>query len=288
LASPTSRHHDTTFVHHLATGSRMISPLMLRGVWSYRGFVLGSVKREFQAKYGNAVLGAAWSLLSPLAMILVYTVIFAEVMRAKLPGSDNTFAYSIYLCAGILTWGLFAEIVARAQVMFIEQANLLKKISFPRICLPLIVVLNALLNFGIIFGLFTAFLIATGNFPGLAFLALIPVLIVQVLFAIGLGMIIGVLNVFFRDIGQFFTIFIQFWFWFTPIVYPASILPDGIRDMLVFNPMAAIIAAYQGILVSGQMPQWSTLVPALVLALFMCMLGMRLFRKRSGEMVDEL
>ncbi len=149
-------------------------------------------------------------------------------------------------------------------------------------------VLNALLNFGIIFGLFTAFLIATGNFPGLAFLALIPVLIVQVLFAIGLGMIIGVLNVFFRDIGQFFTIFIQFWFWFTPIVYPASILPDGIRDMLVFNPMASIIAAYQGILVSGQMPQWSTLVPALVLALFMCMLGMRLFRKRSGEMVDEL
>lgn len=266
----------------------MISPLMLRGVWSYRGFVLGSVKREFQSKYGNAVLGAAWSLLSPLAMILVYTVIFAEVMRAKLPGSDNTFAYSIYLCAGILTWGLFAEIVARAQVMFIEQANLLKKISFPRICLPLIVVLNALLNFAIIFGLFTAFLIATGNLPGIAFLAIIPVLVVQVLFAIGLGMIIGVLNVFFRDIGQFFTIFIQFWFWFTPIVYPASILPEGIRAMLVFNPMAAIIAAYQGILVSGQMPQWSTLVPALVLALLMCMLGMRLFRKRSGEMVDEL
>jgi lipopolysaccharide transport system permease protein len=266
----------------------MIAPLMLRGLWSYRGFVLGSVKREFQSKYSNTILGAAWTLLSPLAMILVYTVIFAEVMRAKLPGSDNTFAYSIYLCAGILTWGLFAEIVARSQTMFIEQANLLKKISFPRISLPVIVVLNALLNFGIIFGLFLAFLLATGNFPGLAFAALIPVLLLQIMFAIGLGMIIGVLNVFFRDIGQFFTIFIQFWFWFTPIVYPASILPDGIRDMLVFNPMAAIIAAYQGILVSGQMPQWSTLVPALVLALFMCMLGMRLFRKRSGEMVDEL
>ena len=266
----------------------MISPLMLRSVWSYRGFVLGSVKREFQSKYGNAVLGAAWSLLSPLAMILVYTVIFAEVMSTRLPGADNTFAYSIYLCAGVLTWGLFAEIVARAQVMFIEQANLLKKISFPRICLPLIVVLNALLNFAIIFGLFTLFLVATGNFPGLAYLAILPVLALQVLFAIGLGMIIGVLNVFFRDIGQFFSIFIQFWFWFTPIVYPASILPEGIREMLVFNPMAAIIAAYQGILVSGQMPQWSTLVPALVLALLMCMLGMRLFRKRSGEMVDEL
>jgi lipopolysaccharide transport system permease protein len=266
----------------------MIAPLMLRGLWSYRGFVLGSVKREFQSKYSNTILGAAWTLLSPLAMILVYTVIFAEVMRAKLPGSDNTFAYSIYLCAGILTWGLFAEIVARSQSMFIEQANLIKKISFPRICLPMIVVLNALLNFGIIFGLFVVFLIATGNFPGLVFGALIPVLLLQVLFAIGLGMIIGVLNVFFRDVGQFFSIFIQFWFWLTPIVYPASILPESVRPMLDWNPMAHIIGAYQTILVKGQMPDWPGLLPALVLALLMCVFAMRLFRKRAGEMVDEL
>jgi lipopolysaccharide transport system permease protein len=266
----------------------MMPSLMLRGLWAYRGFVLGSVKREFQSKYSNAVLGAVWSLLSPLAMILVYTVIFAEVMRAKLPGSDNTFAYSIYLCAGILTWGLFAEIVARAQTMFIEQANLLKKISFPRICLPIIVVLNALLNFGIIFGLFTVFLIATGNFPGAVFAAVLPVLALQVLFAIGLGMIIGVLNVFFRDVGQFFSIFIQFWFWFTPIVYPASILPEPIRALLVWNPMAPIIGAYQTILVKGQPPHWAGLAIPLVLAVLMCVLGMRLFRKRSGEMVDEL
>ena len=128
----------------------MISPLMLRGLWAYRGFVLGSVKREFQSKYVNAMLGAVWSVLSPLAMILVYTVIFSEVMRAKLPGNDSGAAYSIYLCAGILTWGLFAEIVARGQNMFLEQANLIKKISFPRICLPIIVVMNALVNFGII------------------------------------------------------------------------------------------------------------------------------------------
>ncbi|MFC0132765.1 ABC transporter [Massilia eurypsychrophila] len=267
----------------------MISSHMLRGLWAYRGFVFGSVRREFQSKYGNAILGASWSLLSPLAMILVYTVIFAEVMRSKLPGSDNTFAYSIYLCAGILTWGLFAEIVARAQTMFIEQANLIKKISFPRMCLPLIVVLNALLNFAIIFGLFTAFLIATGNFPGAVYLAILPILLLQVLFAIGLGMIIGVLNVFFRDVGQFFSIFVQFWFWLTPIVYPASILPPAIREhLLLWNPMAPIIGAYQTILVHHTLPHWSGLLPATILALLMCVFGMRLFRKRSGEMVDEL
>jgi lipopolysaccharide transport system permease protein len=262
--------------------------VLLRGVWAYRGFVLGSVKREFQAKYTNAMLGALWSLLSPLAMIVVYTVIFAEVMHSKLPGVASHFAYSIYLCAGVLTWGLFAEIVARGQNVFIEQANLIKKISFPRICLPLIVVLNALVNFGIIFGLFTVFLLASGNFPGWLFLTLVPVLVLQVLLAIGIGMVAGVLNVFFRDVGQFVTIALQFWFWFTPIVYPSSILPGNVRPLLAYNPMAAVIQAYQTVLVEGHAPNWASLAPAALLAVLLCLSGMRLFRKRSGEMVDEL
>jgi lipopolysaccharide transport system permease protein len=266
----------------------MISPLMLRGLWAYRGFVLGSVKREFQSKYVNAMLGAVWSLISPLAMILVYTVIFSEVMRAKLPGNDSTAAYSIYLCAGILTWGLFAEILTRAQTMFLDNANLIKKISFPRICLPIIVVLSALLNFAIIFSLFTVFLVLSGTFPGAVFLAILPVLLVQVLFAVGLGLLVGLLNVFFRDVGQLFTILLQFWFWFTPVVYPASILPEGIRGLLVYNPMAAVIGAYQTILVEGRMPDWSSLVPAAVAAVLLCVLGLRMFRRRAGEMVDEL
>ena len=268
----------------------MIPSTMLRGLWAYRGFVLGSVKREFQSKYNNAILGALWSLLSPLAMILVYTVIFAEVMHSKLPGApaDARYAYGIYLCAGILTWGLFAEIIARAQGMFIEQANLIKKISFPRISLPVIVVLGALLNFAIIFGLFTIFLIGSGNFPGLVFLAIVPVLVLQVLLAVGIGMIAGVLNVFFRDVGQFVTIAMQFWFWLTPIVYPASILPPEVRPVLDWNPMARVIAAFQAILVKGEQPDWLALAPVLALALLLCALALRLFRRRAGEMVDEL
>src|SRR3546814_999156 len=118
----------------------------LRALWSYRGFILGSVKREFQSKYRNSLLGAAWTVLNPLAMILVYTVIFSQIMRAKLPGIDSTFAYSIYLCAGLLTWGLFAEIVGRSQNVFLEHANLLKKLSFPRLCLPVTLVLSSLVN----------------------------------------------------------------------------------------------------------------------------------------------
>ena len=78
---------------------------MLRALWAYRGFILGSVQREFQSRYQNSLLGAAWTILNPLAMIVVYTVIFSQIMRAKLPGVDSAFAYSVYLCAGLLTWG---------------------------------------------------------------------------------------------------------------------------------------------------------------------------------------
>jgi lipopolysaccharide transport system permease protein len=259
-----------------------------KALWAYRGFILGSVQREFQSKYRNSVLGAAWTVLNPLAMIIVYTVIFAQVMRAKLPGVDSTFAYSIYLCAGVLTWGLFAEITGRAQNMFLEQANLIKKLSFPRLCLPLTVVANAGLNFAIVFGLFTAFLIISGNFPGWAYLALLPLLALQVTFAIGLGISLGVLNVFFRDVGQFFGILLQFWFWLTPIVYSVTILPERVQPFMSLNPMAALTAAYQTILVSGQWPNWQTLWPVSVLALLLCALGFHLFRKHTGEMVDEL
>src|SRR3546814_16488470 len=117
-------------------------------------------------------------------MILVYTVIFSQIMRAKLPGIDSTFAYSIYLCAGLLTWGLFAEIVGRSQNVFLEHANLLKKLSFPRLCLPVTLVLSSLVNFAIIFGLFTAFLVISGNFPGLPIVAVLLVLAIQIAFAI--------------------------------------------------------------------------------------------------------
>lgn len=261
---------------------------MIRALWQYRGFIIGSVQREFQSKYRNSLLGAAWTVINPLAMIVVYTVIFSQIMRAKLPGVDSNFAYSIYLCAGVLTWGLFAEIVARGQNTFLENANLLKKLSFPRLCLPITVVANALLNFAIIFGLFTLFLLVTGHFPGLPFLALVPTLAILVVFAIGLGITLGVLNVFFRDVGQFFGIFLSFWFWLTPIVYPVSILPEGMQPLMSLNPMTALMAAFQTVLVNGRWPDWSTLWPATVLAVALCVFGFALFRKRAGEMVDEL
>lgn len=257
-------------------------------LWAYRSFILGSVKREFQSKYRNSLLGAAWTVINPSAMIVVYTVIFSQIMRAKLPGVDSTFAYSIYLCAGILTWGLFAEITGRAKNTFLENANLLKKLNFPRLYLPMVVVANAALDFSIIFGLFTLFLLVSGNFPGVAYLAVFPLLAILLAFAIGLGMTLGVLNVFFRDVGQFFGIFVQFWFWFTPIVYPVSILPTYAQDLMAYNPMAPLVAGFQAVLVMGQWPQWASLLYPALLAALCCLLGVRLFRRNAGDMMDEL
>ena len=261
---------------------------LLKPLWAYRGFIVGSVKREFQSKYRNSLLGASWTVINPLAMIVVYTVIFAQIMRAKLPEVDSTFAYSIYLCAGVLTWGLFAEITGRAQNTFLENANLLKKLSFPRLCLPVVVVVNAGLNFAIIFGLFTLFLVVSGTFPGVAYLAVVPLLAILVTFAIGLGITLGVLNVFFRDVGQFFGIFLQFWFWFTPIIYPASILPAPVQSLMSFNPMAPLMAGLQTVLVSGQWPHWQSLAYPAMLVIVLCLLGMQLFHLHAGDMVDEL
>ena len=234
------------------------------------------------------MLGAAWMVINPLAMIFVYTVIFSQVMRAKLPDTNSSFAYSVYLCSGLLTWGFFAEIVNGLQSVFLENANLLKKLNFPRLCLPIITVLNAVLNFSIVFSFFTIFLIISGNFPGWSYFGLLPVFIILVAFSAGLGIMLGILNVFFRDVGQLFGVILQFWFWFTPIVYPVSILPDFARRCLIFNPMVGVIGACQKILVFGQFPDWGSLVPVALLAVVLCFYSWRLFRKRSGEIVDEL
>jgi lipopolysaccharide transport system permease protein len=261
---------------------------MLKAIYRYRAFILGSILREFQSKYRNSLLGALWTILNPLAMIIVYTVIFSQLMQARLPEVGSSFGYSIYLCAGILTWGLFSEITNRCLQIFIDNATLIKKLSFPRMCLPLIVIGSATLNFLIIFGLFTLFLLMTGNFPGWSYLGMIPVLIVQILFAAGLGLSLGILNVFFRDVGQFFTVFIQFWFWLTPIIYPITILPENIRALIYLNPMTHLIGAYQNILVRHAWPDWLALWPLALISGLLCLWSLYLFRRRAGEIVDEL
>ena len=263
-------------------------PGIVQDVFRFRSFVLGSVRRDIAAQYQGALLGGAWVVLQPMAMIAIYTLIFANVMRSRLAGVEDVYGYSIYLCAGVLTWGFFSDGLTRLQGVFVANGNLLKKATFPRICLPLIALGTAAVNFAVIFGLFLFFLLLSGHWPGWVLLALVVPLAVQIMLILGLGMLAATLNVFFRDVGQFFGIFLQFWFWLTPIVYPASILSEGIAGVIDYNPMTSIVTACQGILVNQQWPEWKTLWPVTLLATLLWILGFRLFRRRAGEMVDEL
>lgn len=266
----------------------MIMPAAVKNLWSFRGFIFASVKRDYQLRYRGTMLGIAWTVLQPLAMILVYTVIFSQIMKSKLPDVGGEYSYSIYLCTGIIFWGLFAEIIQRSQSVFLDNANLLKKINFPRLALPIIVVATAFLNFVIIFSLFIVFLALTGNMPGLSSIAIIPLLLIQVMFAAGLGTALGILNVFFRDTGQFSSLLLQFWFWATPIVYPMGILPDSIQSLVSLNPMAQLIQGYQSIFVHNQWPQWQDFAAPTLIALVLVLYALNLFRRHAGEIVDEL
>ena len=257
-------------------------------VFRYKGFIIGSVKRELQQRYRTSILGGAWLVLQPLAQILVFTLIFTEIMRPRLPGVSSVYGYSIYLCAGVLTWGLFADIVNRSLTMFLDNANLLKKIAFPRICLPIIVVANAIVSFAIVFGLFLIFLVNTHAFSWLTFVTLLPLLLLLVAFGVGLGVGLGVLNVFFRDVGQSMAIVLQFWFWLTPIVYPVTALPAWAREIVQFNPLTPLIGAFQTVLLGATSPDWRGLLPLCALSVLLCAGSLMLFRRRAAEIVDEL
>ena len=266
-----------------------LHPVMLRSLWAYRGFVSGAVAREVQQRYRGSLLGALWVVLSPLAQILVFTLVFAEIMRARLPGHEGSvFAYGIYLCAGIIPWSLFSEILTRLNTVFIDNANLIKKSNFPRVALPTVVVLASAVNFAVLLALLLVFLVATGSFPGLVVLALIPVALVSIAFATGLGLLLGTLNVFFRDVGQMTNVVLGFWFWLTPIVYLESALPPRAQALVAWNPLSPIVRAFQTVLLDHALPNWGSLAGVATASLLLLLLAGAFFVRQAPELVDEL
>lgn len=262
---------------------------VFRALWVYRQFVSSSVLREFHGKYRESLLGAFWSVVGPLSMIVIYTVIFSQILQPTLPGFETMpFAFSIYLCAGVIAWTLFAEMLSRLTGVFFEHGNLLKKVHFPRICLPVIVTLSTLINFAILLALYLIFLAAIGHWPGWLLLAVLPLLLLQLLFTFGLGVLLGTLNVFFRDIGQLTGVVLQFWFWLTPIVYTPQALPESVRAYLWLNPLQPLMAAYQDIWLGHTLPDYATLLPLAGLTLGVLALAAHFFQARVGELVDEL
>jgi lipopolysaccharide transport system permease protein len=263
-------------------------PEMLRDLWQHRGLLASLVRREFQVRSVRAAWGNAWLIIQPAIQILIYTVIFAGVLRAKLPGTSDRLAYGLYLCAGVITWSYFADLVTRSQTLFQDRADLLKTIRFPRSVLPLALLVSATIQFAIVAGLFLLLLLVLGRWPGNALLAAVPLLAVQSLLGLGLGVFFGTLNVFYRDVGQAMAVLLQFWFWLTPIVYPVSIVPDVLEPWFAWNPMLHVVSGYQRIVLLGARPEWDALWIVALVALAVAGTAWGVFRKLSPDLVDDL
>lgn len=261
---------------------------MFRDLWQYRHFIISSIRNELVSRFARSKLGGLWMIINPLSQVLIYALILSNVLAAKLPGLDNTYAYAIYLMAGLLAWSLFSEIIGRCLNLFIEQGNLMKKMSFPRITLPTIVVGSCVLNNFLLFVAMLGVFALLGHSFSMTMLWLLPLSALVVFLALGIGLIIGVINVFLRDVGHLIPIVLQTLFWFTPIVYPENIIPEQYRHLLSLNPLYPITNAYQQILVYNAKPDLNGLLMITGIALVVMLFSLFLFRRSSSEMVDVL
>ena len=227
-------------------------------------------------------------IINPLVQILIFALILSGILSSRLKGIDNKYAYAIYLSAGTLAWSLFAEIITRCLNIFIDNGNLLKKLVFPKICLPLIVSGSALINNVLLFVSIIVIFALLGHMPTLAIVWLPLLMMLTMGMALGLGLIFGVVNVFIRDVGQVVPVILQVWYWFTPIVYMPTIIPEAYRKWLVINPMYYIVAAYQDVLLFGRNPQLTGLLMVSGLALVLLAFAFHLVRRANVEMVDVL
>ena len=261
---------------------------MFLAVWAYRYFIISSIETDFKSRFARSKLGGLWAVLHPLAMVLVYALILSQIMTAKMPEVSTQYAYPIYILSGIIGWTLFAEILNNSLNVFISNANLLKKMTFPKLALPLITVGTALVNFVLMFLMMFLVFGLLGHLPYHALLWLPLLVVLTVALATGIGLFFGTINVFMRDVGQVMNIIMQFWFWLTPIVYMITIIPEKYHWLVMLNPMTGITLGYQNILLYDKAPDLSILIYPTLFAIVMLILSLIIFRKANEEMADVL
>jgi len=266
----------------------LIAPNLV-SAWRYRHFILSSIRAEIRARFTRSKLGGLWMIVHPLAQAAIFALVLAGIMSARLPGMGNdTAAYALYVLSGMLGWSLFSDLVSRCLTLFIDNGNLLKKMLFPRICLPIIAGGAALLNNVLLFVAVLVVFAALGRFPG-AGIIWVPVLMTLTLaMGLSMGLLLGVVNVFVRDVGQVVPVVLQFGFWLAPIAYTPDIVPAPLRRLLYLNPMTAIVEGYQNALLFGRVPDVVALTWLALLALLLLVVALAMFRRASPEMVDVL
>lgn len=260
----------------------------LKGIYLYRHFLISSIRNELVNQFARSRLGGLWLLIHPLVMVAIYAFVLSAVLSAKFDGIDNRYAYAIYLTSGILAWTLFSDTLTRCLNLFVGNGDMLKKMRVPKVTLPLITAGTVLANNIVLFLAIVVIFAFLDHLPTMSILWVPVITGVLLLFALGLGLVIGVLNVFLRDLAQVVPIVLQFLFWFTPIVYPVVIIPEEMRPLLDMNPVYSLVSAYHDVLAYQQAPDLRALGTLGLAGIALLIFGLWLVRRANAEMVDLL
>ncbi len=246
-------------------------------------FLAALVRRDLALRYKGSLLGAAWTLLHPAALVAVYTFLFAGILR--IGGED----YPLFVLAGLLPWLWFAAALTSGLSCVLSNGSLVRTALFPRLLLPISVIGSHGVHFLVSLALVLPVAAwCHGKIPS-CWLALLPLSLLLALFLLGLLSILVPLNVFIRDVGQAVNALLRLVFFLTPVVYPVARVPEPIRGLLLgLNPLAGIVGAYQDILYRGVWPGLLPLIPAAGVTVLLLLAGLTLFQGLEGRFVEEL
>jgi len=241
--------------------------LNFRHLWDYRELSYFLIWRDVKVRYKQTLLGIAWAIIQPLLTMLIFTLFFGKL--ASVP-SDNI-PYPIFAYAGLLPWTFVSNAVTCSGNSLVGSSNLISKVYFPRMIIPMSAVGAALVDFGIGFVLLAALMACYGVVPTWSFLMLPPLVVLTAVIALGVGMLLSALNVKYRDVRHALPFVVQLWMFVTPIIYPASIVPQRWRLLLALNPLTSVIEGYRASMF-GRSFNWTGLgiSSGAALALFVC------------------
>lgn len=254
----------------------------LREVVTYREMLFSSVRKDLRSRYRGSVLGFLWTFINPLMQLVIYSLVFPYLLRMK---EDN---YPMFVFVGLLPWIYFVSSLQISTTCIIGSANLVKKIYFPRMILPIAVSATGLVNY--VFGLAVTLpaLLITGVRLTPCALFLPVVMLVEFLFTTGMCLLLSALYVYFRDLEHIVAIVTQAWFYLTPIVFGLNIFPDWVQRLLQLNPMTQLVEAYRNVLMYGRLPDWLGFTCMSVLSVLTFWLGALVFSHLQKNFAEEL
>ncbi len=261
-----------------------------QGLLHYKDLLLLLVKRDFVVRYKQTILGPLWFIIQPLLMTLVFTVIFGTV--AKLP-TDGVPPMLFYLC-GLLAWTYFANCLTTTSTSFVDNAYLFGKVYFPRIVVPLSVIISNLFAFAIQLATFLAFFVYFKYFtaagvliqPNL-FILLLPLILIQTAFlALGFGLWLSALTAKYRDLTFLMGFLIQMWMYATPIIYPVSMIPKEWQYIAFLNPMASIVESWKYAFFGTGVVELNYLLISAAVTVFVLLTGIFVFNRAERTFID--